>query len=234
MNTKKLLRYIFLIIKKREIRQKLKKLNKMKYYSSHTKSISGSSDAFNLKSETENKVLEVKNSVESIIKQSQADPNKLLEYVKATGTPVYRFPNAKKILMPLKEETGFICEKKGLEAIYLSFVTEHKLKLHTQPMFILKTGRLETYLTIYNFYLWYSQKSGLEGFSYEIRKKFNKYYLNNSNEATNKLSLKDIYEIQEAINREKEATNFMLNYEKQIEGSKNVLNKIKNDGSANI
>lgn len=234
MNLKKIFRYIYLMIKKREIKQKLNKLNRLKYKNDSSKSISGSNDFLDINAQNEEKIQIIRANVEALVNEFNQDPEKLIEYVKKNNTPVYRFPNAKKILQPLKEETGFICEKRGLEALYLSFITEFKIKLYTPAMFILKTGKLEKYLTIYNFYLWYSQNANLAGFDYQTQKKFKKYYINNSNEETNKLSLKDIYEIQEAINREKEATDFVLNYEKQIEGAKNVINKIKNDGGANI
>ncbi len=234
MNIRKFFRFIYLMIKKQEVRRKLNKLNKMKYKNKSSKSISGSSDALDINAETENLIEQTRLDIEEFVKQVQGQPEPLIENVKAAGTPVYRFPNAKKLLQPIKEETGFICEKKGLEALYLSIITEHKFKFYTPPMFVLKTGKLEPYLTVYNFYLWYSQKVGLDGFDYETQKKFKKYYINNSSEETNKLSLKDIYEIEAAISREKEATDFVLKYEKHIEGAKNVLNKIKNDGSANV
>ena len=61
-----------------------------------------------------------------------------------------------------------------------------------------------------------------------------KYIADNSLEATKKLSLDTIVMIEEAIAREREANQFVLAYENQTEGSKNVMNKIKNEGSAEI
>ena len=46
--------------------------------------------------------------------------------------------------------------------------------------------------------------------------------------------MEDILSLQEAIARDQEATQFVLNYTKEKEGSKNVINKIKNDGGAEI
>ena len=43
-----------------------------------------------------------------------------------------------------------------------------------------------------------------------------------------------IISLQEAVARDQEATEFVLDYTNAIEGSKNVIDKIKNDGSANI
>lgn len=43
-----------------------------------------------------------------------------------------------------------------------------------------------------------------------------------------------IISLKEAIARDQEATTFVLNYTKEVEGSKKVLDKIKNDGGANV
>ena len=56
----------------------------------------------------------------------------------------------------------------------------------------------------------------------------------NSLETTRKLSIETVTQIQEAIAREREADAFVLEYEKQFEGSKNVLNKMKTEGGADV
>ena len=48
------------------------------------------------------------------------------------------------------------------------------------------------------------------------------------------LSMEKIISLKEAIARDQEATTFVLNYTKEVEGSKKVLDKIKNDGGANV
>ena len=64
--------------------------------------------------------------------------------------------------------------------------------------------------------------------------KLNKNLIDNSDEAVKKFTMEDILSLQEAIARDQEATQFVLNYTKEKEGSKNVINKIKNDGGAEI
>ena len=46
--------------------------------------------------------------------------------------------------------------------------------------------------------------------------------------------MEEIIYLKEAIARDKEATAFVLEYTKQVDGSKKVIDKIKNDGGANI
>jgi len=75
---------------------------------------------------------------------------------------------------------------------------------------------------------------GLPGFNYEAQQKFKKYVRYNSKEDTRKLNIEDILDIEDAIARDQEATSFVLEYTKQKDGAKNVINKIKNDGGANI
>ena len=43
-----------------------------------------------------------------------------------------------------------------------------------------------------------------------------------------------IFSLQEAVARDQEASEFVLDYTNSIEGSKHVIEKIKKDGSANV
>ena len=47
-------------------------------------------------------------------------------------------------------------------------------------------------------------------------------------------TLEEMVGLKEAIARDNEAIDFTVNYAKSIDGSKNVLNKIKREGSAGI
>ena len=118
--------------------------------------------------------------------------------------------------------------------MYLSFITMSGLKLKTEPMFVFGKKNPERYLVLYNFYKWYSMKSGLGGFEYEIQKKYNKLMKNINKANVDNLPLEDIAGLQEAIARDSEATDFVLNYEKENEVSKKVSEKISQDGGASI
>ena len=60
------------------------------------------------------------------------------------------------------------------------------------------------------------------------------FIVDNSDEMLKKFTMEDIVALKEAIARDQEATEFVLEYTKQVEGSKNVIDKIKNSGGANI
>ena len=101
-------------------------------------------------------------------------------------------------------------------------------------MFVLREGEIDKYYMLHHFYRWFSLKSDLPGFEYQVQKKFKQYLLDNSEQAINKFTMEDIISLKEAIARDQEATEFVLNYTKEVDGSKNVLTKIKNSGGADI
>ncbi|MBP3821529.1 hypothetical protein J6G99_07800 [bacterium] len=210
-----------------------KKVNKLKKFAlsqvgetSTSKTFVGAGTSLKLSAETTKLIEQVKSNVDDIVKQTNADPEKLLSYVKSLGTSVYRIPKATQLLTQIGEEEGFITEKFGIHALWLSFITHSGLKFKTEPMMVFGDKALDKYEILYSFYKWYSMKTGLSGFDYKTRKNFKLYELNSQR----KFSLNDIVNIQEAIAREKEATNYTLEYSKYTESA----DKIKNDGNTDI
>jgi len=184
--------------------------------------------------QTKELIEKVKEDVRLITAQTECNPTKLADYIQNHGTKIFKVDYADKFLALIGEEEGFICEQKGFNAIYLSIITGQGIKFQTDAMFVMREGIADKYTMLHNFYRWYSMKSGLAGFDYDSRGKFKKYLKNNSDKATKKLKLEDIVAIKEVIARDNEASEFVLEYTKSVEGSKNVLDKIKNDGGANI
>lgn len=231
---KRFIRICALYSKKRRLRKMLKTYRITSVGDDLSKTVVSEGANLTLNSKSKDLVKQVEQNIKVIIEQSNCDINKLLGYIKASGTKVYRIFNAKKLLKNIGEEEGFIPEKKGFDALYLSFITMDGIKLKTAPMFVLNKRKLEKYLILYGFYKWYSFKSGLGGFEYEIQKKYNKYLKNITKSNIKNIPLDEIAGLQEAIARDKEATDFVLNYEKENEVSKKVSEKISQDGGANI
>ena len=176
----------------------------------------------------------VKSCVNDIVTSSNCDPEKLLEYVKISKTPVYKLTGASKILKNIKEEPGFIPEKKGFEALFISLVTFNGIKFSTAPMFIIENKKADRLDILYHFYKWYSMKSGLSGFDFNSQKMLKKYYANPELLSYKTLKLEEIIHLQEAISRDNEATNYVLDYDKKTSVSKKVSDKISKDGGANV
>lgn len=233
-NIFKRLKYFFLSLKEKDLQKKLQKTTKRTFTNKTSKKVLGKAADLTLNTETLKLIEDVKNNVSAIVKQTNCDPELLLDYIKAAKTPVYKISKADKILNFIKEEEGLICEKRGFEALYLSIFTGQGLKFQTSPMFVLRDGVIDKFYMLHNFYRWYSLKAGLPGFEYDVQQKFKMSLLDDSDDMLKSFSMEDIISVKEAIARDSEATNFVLDYTKEVEGSKNVMEKIKNDGGANI
>jgi hypothetical protein len=233
-NIFKNLKYFILSFREKHLMEKLKHTTKRSFANKTGKKVYGHGAELTLQSETKKLVEQVRENVSAIVKSTNCDPNALLDYVKVSKTPVFRINNADKILNLIREEEGFICEKHGFDALYLSLTTQRKFTLKTEPMFVLRDGEIDKFYLLHNFYRWYSMKSGLAGFEYEVQKKFKLSLFDKTNTEMNNFSMEDIISIKEAVARDQEATEFVLQYTKHLEGSKNVLTKLKNEGGANI
>lgn len=233
-NIFKEIKYFFLSQQEKNIQNKLKKTTKRSFTNKTSKTIFGTAANVTLNTETQKLIELVRTNVSTIIKKVDCNPEELLNYVKAANTPVYKINNADKLLGFIQEEEGIIYEQEGITALYLSIITGQGIKFKTQPMFILRDGEIDKYYMLHHFYRWYSIKSNLPGFEYSVQKKFKQFIVDNSDEMLKKFTMEDIVALKEAIARDQEATEFVLEYTKQVEGSKNVIDKIKNSGGANI
>ena len=233
-NIFKEIKYFFLSQQEKNIQNKLKKTTKRSFTNKTSKTIFGTAANVTLNTETQKLIELVKTNVSTIIKKVDCNPEELLNYVKAANTPVYKINNADKLLGFIQEEEGIIYEQEGITALYLSIITGQGIKFKTQPMFILRDGEIDKYYMLHHFYRWYSIKSNLPGFEYSVQKKFKQFIVDNSDEMLKKFTMEDIVALKEAIARDQEATEFVLEYSKQVEGSKNVIDKIKNSGGANV
>lgn len=228
------IKYFILSLKEKSLLRKLKDSTRQSYTNNDTKNVMIKGASLTINSKTLQTIAQVKKNVTSIIQKTNGEPDALIDYIKAAKTPVYKIKNADKILNFINEEEGLITEKEGFDALILSVSTGQGIKFKTAPMFVMREGIIEKYYMLHHFYCWYSLKSGLPGFDYKSRKMFKQYLVNGSDDFTAKLSMAQILSLQEAIARDQEATAYVLEYTKQIEGSQNVMDKIKNEGSANI
>lgn len=228
------IKYFILSLKEKSLLRKLKDSTRQSYTNNDTKNVMIKGASLTINSKTLQTIAQVKENVTSIIQKTNGEPDALIDYIKAAKTPVYKIKNADKILNFINEEEGLITEKEGFDALILSVSTGQGIKFKTAPMFVMREGIIEKYYMLHHFYCWYSLKSGLPGFDYKSRKMFKQYLVSGSDDFTAKLSMAQILSLQEAIARDQEATAYVLEYTKQIEGSQNVMDKIKNEGSANI
>ena len=184
-----------------------------------------------LNAETEKNKELVKKNIEELLKSFDNDPYKLLAYVQSKGTKICKIRNADKILALIKEDEGLITELRGFEAFYLSIMTKSGVSFKTKPMFVMRDGEIDPYYMIHQFYKWYSLEHGLPGFDYVSQKLFKKHMANPG--GLDSLNLDEMLGLQEAVARDKEATELAYSVAEAKEGGKKAFDKL-NDGGANI
>ena len=136
--------------------------------------------------ETEKNKELVRKNVEDIVKNCQNNPEKLIEYINAAGTKVYKLKNADKILRAIGEEEGLICELNGLKALYLNLFTGNRIAFSTKPVLIFNSGNIDQYYMLHQFYKGYSLRMNLPGFDYKTQENFKKYLKNVNDKTLNK------------------------------------------------
>lgn len=225
--------YFFLQMQEKALTKKLDKHLKASSSNSTSKTVLSTGVTMTLKAETEKNKELVKKNVSDIVKGCNNEPAKLLAYIESKGTKVVKLNNADKLLAVIKEEEGLVTELKGIEAFYINLITHSGFSFKSKPMFIMRNGNIDPYYMAHQFYKWYALEMNLPGFDFISQKLF-KIYLNTEEAILSNLNLDEMTGLKEAINRDQEATNFALEIAKAKEGSKNVLDKMKNDGGANI
>ena len=209
------------------------------YTNSSTKTHINASETLTITSDT-NKILDtITSEVINIVKTCETDPQKLLDFVQDHGTPVYKIKNADKILKRIKEEEGFISPISGLKAFYLNFFTaflsEKRLKFSFKPeaMFVLKDAEPSIYFILHQFYLWYGYTKGLPGYDEKSRSLLKAHIDVMSESDVNGMSVEEIIGLKEAIARDREAAEFVIQLAKESSGAKKALEKMQ-QGGANI
>ena len=232
MNTFQKIVYFFLELQEKSLKRRLSKHLKTSSTNSTSKTVLSGSVTMTLNTETKKNIELVKKNVQDIVKTCENSPEKLLEYVKSKGTKVCKIDNADKILDVIKEEEGLITSLEGIQAIYINAVTGSGLKLKSKPMFVMRNGEIDPYYMAHQFYKWYSLEMGLPGYDFMSQKIF-KIYLNSDGTILSNLTLDEMTGLKEAINRDKEATEFALLLARSKDGAKKALEKM-HDGGANI
>ncbi len=234
MNIFKKIFYFLLKLQEKQLEKRLDKHLQTSSANMTSKTILASNVTITLTSETEKNKELVLNTVKEIVSGTKGNPDLLIEYIKTHGTKVVKLPNADKILAFINEEEGLIGELRGWKAFYLNILTDNGCSFKSKPMFILRNEGVDPYYILHQFYKWFSFYKGLPGFDYESQQLFKKYLNSNDSKGIENLTLGEMTGLKEAIARDNEATDFTINYAKSIDGSKNVLDKMKNDGGANI
>ena len=158
----------------------------------------------------------------------------LFKYIKGAKTPVYLNKFANKILSFINEDEGFILPKKGLKALYLNLFLRGKFSFKTDEMFVISSYNVNLYALLYQFYNWYMYKMDLDGLDIETQENFKHVFEICETSKIQSLTYDEIINLKNAINRDVEAIDFVLDFAKNNEMSKRGLEKIKQGEKFNL
>lgn len=236
---KRIINYI-LERRKNRLEKTLAKMKPKTYSNSTTKTHVNSHATLILSSETQKNLEAMDEKVKNIVIPFLQEPEKMLDFVAEHGTPVYKFPQAKFVLDFIGEEEGFVTPLRGFKAFWLNFAVgvfvKNKLtfSLNSREMFVLRDMDVNVYYMLHQFHKWYGFKENLPGYDEKAQELFKENLENMTDNSAKELSVAEILALKEAISRDVEAAEFVINLAKEKSGAKNALNKIKDNGSAEI
>lgn len=184
-----------------------------------------------LNTQTEKTKNKLENDIKIILKKCNNNPEKLIKFIEAKGTKVYRFKNAQKLFGSVSQEIGFVPETAGLRAMALNLIINHKPATHTKAMFIVDKDECDAFWFIQQFYKWYAMKLGMKGYDAKSQEAFNGFLYNNSDAKVKSLSVDEILDIKDAIARDVESINFVMELAKATVDSKSASSKITSGGA---
>lgn len=235
----KIINYI-LERRRKKLAQTMEKLKPRTYTNSTTKTHINASETMTLSTQTEKILESMDEEVKNIVKSCFTNPELLLTFVKQQGTPVYKFAHADKILAKINEEEGFITPHKGWKAFYLNFwvglLCDKKIvvSFKSREMFVMRDGEINVYYMLHQFHKWYGFKKNLPGFDELSQELFKENLDSMTDLSVKEMTIEEILSLKEAIARDAQAADFVIQLAKENAGAKNALNKMKQDGSAEI
>lgn len=212
--------------------------SKSVYSNTTSKKAFSAAASLELNTQTEKNKIKLENNVKTILKKYDNNPQKLLEFVERSGTNVYKIPFAKQILAVIGYEEGLINSAKGFKTLYLNIVTsvltgkKIELSCNPVPMFVLSNAPLNNYYIMQQFHKWYAMKLNLPGFDSGAQDNLQKFLSSPIDAKINDLSIEDILGLKEAIARDVESINFIVDLAKSTAGSKNALKKMLTGGAS--
>ncbi|MDD3237886.1 MAG: hypothetical protein PHV37_07300 [Candidatus Gastranaerophilales bacterium] len=237
-----ILNFIF-ELQKKFYQKKYKKLHaqsNMVFKDSTTTTSMNGACTLKLTTKTEANKAKVNLTAKEIIKKNIKTPEKLLDLIQAKGTKVYKFAIAEKVLGIIGEEEGFITPLKGLNAIFLNLCIgifcEKKINLNTETkeMFIMRNLPVDIYVMSHQFHKWYGYKMHLPGYDADTQRKFKHIYKTFDDAEIKEFSMAEVISLKEAVARNVESIDFVVELAKEYDGSKKSLAKIKTQKGACI
>lgn len=181
--------------------------------------------SLDINAQAEEKITAVKQRAFELVNIYNKSSLGLLNYIEERGYKVIKNSYAKKILKLIEEKPGFIPEAKGIKALILNVVSGSELSLTSKPLFILEKDTIQITDILHDFYLWLAMDMGLPGFEPDTRKIFIKYFIKGEDSTLSKIQINQMLMLKQAVSRDKEAIEFVIEFEKNNKSTKLELSK---------
>lgn len=195
-------------------------------------------EQLSISAKSENIEEEVTNTAYNILQKYKNQPALILEYIKANGTNVVASQALSPLIKFLGYEDGFIPKHTSIKAFILNFaisrVTKEKpdFSMTLKDTFLICRKDLSLYFLAYQFHHWLSYKNNLPGYDYETLCLFRTTMNTNANLSV--LDINQILSIKDAIDRDKQALDFVTKFVREQVGAKERLQKILDGKKVNI
>lgn len=181
--------------------------------------------SLDINAQAEEKITAVKQRAFELINIYNKSSLGLLNYIEERGYKVIKNTHSRKILKLIEEKPGFIPEAKGIKALILNIISGTNLSLTSKPLFILEKDPIQVTDILHDFYLWLAMDMGLPGFEAETRKIFIKYFIKGEDSTLSKIQINQMLMLKQAVSRDKEAIEFVIEFEKNNKSTKLELSK---------
>lgn len=176
----------------------------------------------------------IEDDIRAVLKKYKNNPEEIVSFFENTlGVKVYRIKNVQKVLKKITEEDGLITERTGFKALRLNWIIGKKFGWKTETM-VLTDLEPSIYVLMNALHKWYMRREGLPGFDEKSQRLLKKFNRKNIDKLMKKLSIKEIQGLRDAIKRDVQAIDFVEDYARKNQGSKEALEKLKSDDGVNL
>lgn len=223
--------YLFLSVKENLLRVRLDKHLRKRSGVSTSKRIIDGASSLSLTMETEKNSEIVRLNMLDLVKKADFSTDFLVKYIQEKGFKIFFIKDVQKILALLNEEQGLILKRTGFEAFMLNLLTGCEIGFSSKPVFIFDKNAKDFYLILFNIYKLEGYIKNLPGYDDISCRLFKQYRKTAEKSDISQLTFEELSSLKEAVARDNEASEFVIEVAKKRDGAKNASLKIKNGGA---
>ncbi|MBO7672293.1 hypothetical protein J6S88_02665 [bacterium] len=206
--------YSILLVKEKLLTYRLSGHLKGSYSNSTSKTVIGQAATLDISAETLTNLDLVKKEMTELVNKSKFSADVLLDYAKSQGIKAVFIKDAAKILNLLREEQGFIPERRGLDGFILNLLSNNGLSYNSKPVVVLEKDNKDFYYLLFTVYKICGYIHKLPGYDFEAQNLFKMYAKFGDKADTSKLKIEQLSALKEAVARDNEASTFVIEISK--------------------